>query len=125
MALLVLISSTSFAIDMHFCGDILVDTAVFKKANNCGMDMEKQSSSDCMMTKKNCCSDEQLLIEGQDELQLSVDSLSLEQQHFLISFACTLAYLFQDVEVNPIPFENYQPPLVEKDIHVLYEVYLI
>ena len=82
MAFVVLFSTMSFTIDMHYCGDTLVETAVFHKAKGCGMEMEKPSVDDCSIAKKNCCDDEQLAIQGQDELQLQVDKISFEKQIF-------------------------------------------
>ncbi|WP_417620071.1 HYC_CC_PP family protein, partial [Oceanihabitans sediminis] len=40
MAIVVLFSTMSFTIDMHFCGDTLMDTAIFQQVKTCGMDME-------------------------------------------------------------------------------------
>ena len=56
MAFVVLFSTMSFTIDMHYCGDTLVDTSVFGKAHSCGMEMKKtDSTSDRSIAKKNCC----------------------------------------------------------------------
>ena len=80
MAFVVLFSTLSFAVNMHYCGDTLVETAMFHKAKGCGMEMQKPSADGCAITKKNCCDDKQLVVDGQDELQLQVDTISLEQQ---------------------------------------------
>ena len=61
MAIVVLFSTMSFTIDMHYCGDSLVETAIFKKAKGCGMEMENPSTEGCSIKVKNCCSDEQLI----------------------------------------------------------------
>lgn len=59
MALVVLFSTLSFTVGMHYCGDVLVDTSMFHTAETCGMEMEKTvTTSECSNTKKNCCSDE-------------------------------------------------------------------
>ena len=125
MAFVVLFSTMSLTIDMHYCGDTLVETAIFQKAKGCGMEMESPSTEGCSIMKKNCCSDEQILIDGQDELQLSIDKISFEQQVFIASFYYTFINLFEGLEDQITPFEDYSPPLVVKDIHVLDEVYLI
>ena len=125
MAFVVLFSTMSLTIDMHYCGDTLVETAIFQKAKGCGMEMESPSTEGCSIMKKNCCSDEQILIDGQDELQLSIDKISFEQQIFIASFYYTFINLFEGLEDQITPFEDYSPPLVVKDIHVLDEVYLI
>jgi len=35
MAFVVLFSTMSFTVNMHYCGDTLVETAIFKKAKGC------------------------------------------------------------------------------------------
>lgn len=125
MAFVVLFSTMSFTIDMHYCGDTLVETAVFHKAKGCGMEMEKPSNDDCSISKKNCCDDEQLAIQGQDELQLQVDKISFEKQIFVASFVYSYINLFENLEENVVSFKDYSPPLVTRQIYKLDETYLI
>ena len=125
MAFVVLFSTMSFTINMHYCGNTLVETAVFKKVKGCGMEMEKSSSDGCSIMKKNCCDNKQLVIDGQDELQLSFDTLTFEQQQFIASFVYTYINLFEGFDAYKIPHRTYKPPLVVKDIQKLDEVYLI
>ena len=125
MAFVVLFSTMSFTINMHYCGNTLVETAVFKKAKGCGMEMQNPTTDGCSIMKKNCCSDKQLAIDGQDELQLSFDKLTFEQQQFIASLVYTYINLFEGFDENKIPHRTYEPPLVVKDIQKLDEVYLI
>ena len=125
MAFVVLCSTMSFTIDMHYCGDTLVETAIFHKAIGCGMEMELPSTEGCSITKKNCCDDKQLAIEGQDELQLQVDKISFEQQVFIASFVYTYINLFEGLDKNVSSFEEYKPPLVVRQIFKIDETYLI
>ena len=125
MAFVVLFSTMSFTIDMHYCGDTLVETAVFHKAKGCGMEMQNPSNKDCSITKKNCCSDEQLVVEGQDELQVSLDEISFEQQVFLASFVYTYSNLFEKIRENGSSYNDYKPPLVIRQIFKIDETYLI
>ena len=125
MAFIVLFSTMSFTVDMHYCGDTLVETAIFQKAKGCGMEMESPSTEGCSIMKKDCCSDEQIFIDGQDELQLSFEKISFEQQQFIASFVYTYINLFEGLSENVIPNQDYSPPLVKRDIQALYEVYLI
>jgi len=125
MAFVVLFSTMSFVVDMHYCGDTLIDTTIFKEAKTCGMDSypdnnyRKQNTSN-----KDCCSDEQITFEGQDELKISFDKLTLDQQLFVASYIYSYIDLFEGLEDNVIP-RDYSPPLVVKNIHQLDEVYLI
>jgi hypothetical protein len=125
MAFVVLCSTMSFTVNMHYCGDTLVETAIFHKAEGCGMEMEKQSTEKCAISTKNCCDDKQLTIEGQDELQFQVDKITFEQQVFIASFVYTYINLFEGLDKNVAPFEEYKPPLVVKRIFKIDETYLI
>jgi hypothetical protein len=122
MAIVVLFSTMSFTIDMHYCGDTLVDSAIFHEAETCGMEMQKYTpSSDCNITKIDCCSDEQLVIDGQDELKISFDTLTFEQQSFVYSYI----NLFEGFQENVTLYRDYSPPLVIRQIYKLDETYLI
>jgi len=126
MTFVVLFSTMSFTIDMHYCGDTLVDTAIFKKAKTCGMEMQSSTTdSDCSITKKDCCTDKEINIDGQDELKISFDKLTLDQQVFVASFVYTYTNLFEGLEKNVTSYRDYAPPLVVKTIYKLDETYLI
>ena len=125
MAFVVLFSTMSFTVNMHYCGDTLVETAIFQKAKGCGMEMEKPSTEGCSITKKNCCNDEQLAIEGQDELQIHFDKVSFEQQVFIASFVYTYSNLFEEYNEDINSFREYKPPLVVRQLYKLDETYLI
>ena len=125
MAFVVLFSTMSFTVDMHYCGDKLVETAIFQKAKGCGMEMDNSSTKGCSITKKNCCSDEQFVVDGQDELQLSVDKISFEQQVFIASFVYTYINLLEGFDENVSSYEEYKPPLVVRQLYKIDETYLI
>ena len=125
MTFVVLFSTMSFTVNMHYCGDTLVETAIFHKAKGCGMEMEKPSTEGCSITKNNCCDDKQLVVEGQDELQLQVDKISFEQQVLIASFVYTYINLFEGLEKNVSSYEEYKPPLVIRQLYKIDETYLI
>jgi len=117
----------SFNISEHFCGDQLVDTSYFSTADACNMmDMQMPiSSDDCKIEKEDCCSNHSEFIQGSSEIQSVVTSLDFDQQVFLTSFVYTYINLFEGLEDNVIPFKNYAPPIIVKDIQVLDNVFLI
>ena len=102
-----------------------MDAAIFHKVTTCGMDMEKPVSESCSVTKKDCCNEEQVVVDGQDELQLSFNKISFEQQVFIASFVYSYINLFEDVDENTVPFRDYNPPFLIRDIQKLHETYLI
>ena len=125
MAFVVLFSTMSYTISMHYCGDTLVETALFQKVKGCGMEMQNPSSEGCAIIKDNCCNDEQMVVDGQDELKRQVETISFEQQVFIASFVYSYNNLFKDVETNVSLYDAYKPPLVSRQIFKLDETYLI
>jgi len=116
----------SFTVDKHYCGDKLVDMAFFKEAKNCGMEQMKPTK-ECgdKMEKKSCCTDKQILIEGEDDLKNSPVKLTLEQQVFLVSLTYTYYNLLIPIDAPSNSFAGHPPPLLDKDYQVLYETFLI
>ena len=126
LALVVFLSTMSFTVDMHFCGDFLVDAALFSKAESCGMEMKTTTSDSCSVSKKDCCSDENLIVVGQNQLHFNnVDYSLLEQQLFVTSFIQSYVNLFQGFPKQIIPYNQYSPPNLEADIQVLHQVFRI
>jgi len=126
MAFVVLFTTMSFSFSEHYCGDHLVDFALFSKAESCGMAMEKASpNSDCNAIKKDCCSDKIKQIKGQDVLDVTYINLNFEQQVFLTSFTYAYLNLFEGIDTKINAFEDYSPPLVQKDFNVFYGVFRI
>lgn len=126
MAIVVLFSTMSFSFSEHYCGDHLVDVGLFSKAESCGMAMETAAAdSDCNSIKKDCCSDIVKQIEGQSNLKIDFQSLSIPQQEFVVAFTYSYLNLFEGTENTDVPFSVYSPPLVDKDISVLYQVFRI
>jgi len=128
MSFVVLFSTMSFTISEHYCGGDLVNTAMFFEADSCEMEMEMDMSSsteDCNFEKEDCCKDINKIVEGQNELNIQVVNLDFEQQSFIASFIYSYINLFEGLDKNVVPFKNYSPPLIVKDIQVLDQVFLI
>ena len=126
MAIVVVFSTMSFTISEHYCGDHLVDSALFSKAESCGMEMDIPApTKDCSIKKDNCCSDVVKQFEGQSDLKITSTDINFEQQLFVASFIYSYVNLFEGLENNIIPFKDYSPPLIVTDIQVLDETYLI
>lgn len=126
MAALVLFTTMSFTVDVHYCGDYMVDFSLIQNARTCGMEAE-QKTDDCktIITEDSCCTDKQIIVEGQDNYKQSFDTLNFEQQTFVATFLYTYINLFEDLDTNIIPFRDYRPPFLIRDIQKLHETYLI
>lgn len=124
LALTVLVSTMSFTIHKHFCGSILVDTAIFADVNDCGMDMPNYQVSE--NEKSNCCTNEVEVIKGQDDLKnTSFKDFKFQQQLFSTSYVYSFVNLFEDLSTYTIPDKNYSPPKLVHDIQLLDQVFII
>ncbi|TYA75064.1 hypothetical protein FUA24_16350 [Seonamhaeicola marinus] len=121
LAVLVMFSTVSFTIEKHYCGDTLIDVAVFSETHKCGM----EKVDHVKVEKKSCCKDEIQILEGQDELLKTFDDFDLDQQEFLISFVYTYINLFEGEPKQVVPHKDYSPPNLIKDVQVLDQVFLI
>ncbi len=127
MAFVVMFTTMSFTVDMHYCGDSLVDFSLFEKAESCGME-KTPAALDCetpFMAEKSCCSDQQIIKEADTDLKTSLHTLSFEQQIFVATFFYTYLNLFEGQGENIVPFKDYHPPFLEQDVLVLNQVFLI
>jgi len=125
LALLVLVSTFSFTIEKHFCGDLLVDQAVFSKVKDCGMSSHSMDFRMGDMISDSCCSNTNLAIDGHDELKISFDNLNSNQQVFVAAYTISFIQLFEDSTEEVIPFKDYSPPILVTDIHLMDQVFLI
>ncbi len=126
LALIVLLSTVSFTVDSHYCGDVLIDSSLFGHVETCGMEVQQQSSSsECNTSKKECCSDEQVIVEGQDTLKISFDKLDKDQQLFVAAFVHTYILLFVEPQTDLNSYKDYSPPPLVRDIQVLDQTFLI
>lgn len=124
LSFLVLFSTLSLTVEKHFCGDTLVDIAVFSKIDSCCGDANDSDALE--ITKNTCCKNEVDVVEGQDKLKItSIDDLTSIEKQILIAFHFTYIHLFESLPKKAIPNRDYSPPEIVKDIHVLDETFLI
>lgn len=124
LALLVLVSSTSFMVGMHICMGDVQNVAVFTKADVCE---REQSLPPCHRHQTApCCEDETLIHEGQDvkasmpKAQLNAPvAIDVEQAVVLISEVVPSA------PAAKAQYYNYDPPLRSSDLTVEHRVFLI
>lgn len=124
MAILLLLSTVSFTVEKHYCGDVLIDVAVLGDVEKCAMEAFEIEQE--QITKKSCCKDTLDVVEGQDQLTVKTfDDLEFEQHVFLFAYVTTYSSLFEALPKHIIPYEHYYPPNLIEDIQVLDQVFLI
>lgn len=124
LALLVLFSTMSFTVDMHYCGGHLVDKAIFSEVKKCGMEMDSKTA-DNTVQKPSCCEDISITVEGQEELKISFEKHELQTLQFALLFSYSYLNLFEPLADKHIPFDHYSPPRIVSELYILNETYLI
>jgi len=124
LAILVLASSTSFMVGMHFCMGEVQNIALFGKAESC--QKEKALPACHKHMKPACCQDALVYHEGTDFKG------SIEQVHIVahapVDIEQAVALISEVIPASPIAriqYYNYDPPLRSCDLTVAHQVFLI
>ena len=129
LSLIVLFSSTGITLATHLCGGNAVDLQVLYGIADVGCGMEDQTPDPCPdnqqtfdLNVKSCCDDLMATIDI-DEYNLQL--LKAVNIPFIVALAATSLnpYTFQSEKQTG--YLNYSPPLLEQDIPVLHQVFLL
>ena len=124
LALLVLMSTMSFTIDKHFCGNTLIDISIFSKAKGCGMELTQ--SQNTSIKKNSCCKDEIEVITGQDQLKNnSFDDVKFQKLIVVSALIYPYLNLYETLPTQIVPHKDYSPPNLIIDIQVVDQVFII
>lgn len=124
LATLVLVSSTSFMVGMHFCGKELQNFALFSKADGCHL--EKPIPPCHKPASPGCCDDE-TIVHQREDIKVSVKqpylspivAVIIEQAPLLIS------EIIPGEPVAQTAFYHYEPPLRSADLIISLQIFLI
>lgn len=122
LAFLVLLSSTSFLVGMHFCMGEVRSIALFSKAEEC-----MPVKAVCPKHERpDCCADQVVMHEAQ-EFKSDVAQYEFENPVVVLPVApmvliAEVIPATTDIETNYPP---YDPPLVSTDLTVDLQVFLI
>ncbi|TVZ28734.1 hypothetical protein JM83_3883 [Gillisia sp. Hel_I_86] len=128
LAVFILFSTSSFAVNMHFCCNQMVDMAFLGQAEICKDKVQKEDSpiKQCTtLQAKDCCSSQTFVKEGDDTFKKCSPEIETETLVFLNRFVFIYINLFEGLEENVVRFKTYKPPLLFEDIQLLNETFLI
>ena len=125
LSLIVILSSMSFTIDKHYCGDTLIDISYFGKADDCGMGGMKMKVDSEKMKKKKCCKNETELIESPAFDKEKIVTVTAENFEFLVFHIYSYINLYEETELEKEFYKDFSPPDIVQDIQVLHETFLI
>jgi hypothetical protein len=138
MAVLLLTSSVSFAVDMHFCKGELKSISFWGKAPSCHEQAATQitcphhrkmmaDKGKAALEKPNCCDNHTVQVEAEHERQTQASGeleLKPGSQQFLLAY--TWAFLLPQPATRASTLhQHYKPPLIYRDIPVLTQFFLL
>lgn len=123
LALVVVLSSFSLTIDKHICMGRVQSVAILHDAAPCAMEMMAESG---MGTREGCCQDTQTKIEGNDLQVKNLKPIALEYQSLWVA---ELPWVIEVLQPESrISFDSgiyHIPPLIEREIPILHQSFLI
>ena len=129
LAFIVIFSSLSFTVEKHVCMDEVTDVSFFTEADSCGMQDDEctheESGQTSSFDNKDCCSDVQELIPGNQIEQQAINTFEISQVQFITVFTYTYLNLFEENKKEISFFDDTSPLLLDRDIQVLYQTFLI
>jgi len=122
LALLVLVSATSFTIDKHLCMGRVQSVAILHDAAPCPMELMAEAG----MGMDGCCQDTQTKIQGNDLQLKTLKPVAIEYQSLWVA---TLEHVIETFDLKSastyISHPLYKPPLIDQDVPVLIQSFLI
>lgn len=124
LALLVLVSSTSFMVGMHLCMGEVQNIAFFSKADGCE---REQNLPPCHRHTTAPCCDDETVIHEPDDFKGSVAQyhvavpVPIDIDHSLV----LISELIPTAPLSRFKYFNYDPPLRSSDLTVKHQVFLI
>ncbi|WP_117884753.1 HYC_CC_PP family protein [Aureibaculum luteum] len=125
MAVILLFSTLSFTVHKHICAGEVSDIALFGNLESCNMHDNNTDNNLTSFVKESCCQDNAQFIKGSNA-ELKTSKTSQDDFTVLTSvFLYTYFNSYESIDKNSNDFKDYFPPIVIKDIPVLYESFLI
>ncbi|MFZ5970893.1 MAG: HYC_CC_PP family protein [Bacteroidota bacterium] len=121
LALLVLLASTHFFVDVHYCGDRLKAVSFLSEADGCGHSELPPCHGNLM---KGCCENEQITHDAQD-LKKEVVEVQVPTTFGDLVENTPLAVEVIPAVVRPKTFIASDPPLPVTNRQALFSVFLI
>jgi hypothetical protein len=126
LALFFLVSSSHLSFATHYCGGKAFKHALLLSASDLGCGMEK-GNNDCEKTakvKNNCCTTLSFLISIKGDFQQVTTTISPDQQIIALVAANLFFNILLD-DATLISYQDYKPPLPDKNIPILFQSFLI
>ncbi len=130
---MVLLSSSGFVIQKHYCQDELKEIAIYVKAEACHTKVSDkppcpfhpQEEQPDGVEKKNCCNNEVELVKLESEFQPETFELDFSKDEELTALQEEALITYQLSEnTSPVHYLNFKPPLLVCDHIVRFQTFL-
>ena len=115
IAVFILISTTGFTINMHYCHDQLIDMALLSPAHSC-CDTEEEDANQSQATCPGC-QDESIEVEPGDDYEVSASTFNFENSYHTNLFLSSVVFnYFQGIDESTkdeVPWYKKPPPYQE------------
>lgn len=118
LSLILLISTTGFTINKHFCGGHLMATQIF-------ITEEPESCCDEINMPAGCCHNETEFYQLDETFNFTKVSFKITS-NFVFTFIkyIVLNDLFTSIDTYSTKYLHYKPPMIELNIPVLFQSFL-
>lgn len=140
LALLMFFSSTGISMNLHYCQGHLRSISILAKTKCCSTekkalchkslnDIGYDETCNIANEDKSCCQNEKLVIKSLDQDLLMVNSILTDIKYPHIQLMAIAAnFVFEGIDDTGdliVNFEQYKPPLPERDIQILFQTFLL
>ena len=127
LALLIMLSTVSFTVDLHICGGSVVDLSFAQEELSCSSSLMGELTEEVHNAMRNmgCCDDLQFQIEGQDELQHSFLSFQIDNPVFVLANQEIMDVEWIDNSGDLHLYTSYIPPPLIQDVLILNQTFLL
>ena len=131
MSFVILVASVNWSINVHYCGDTLINFAFVGEAEGCGMeesdqicDVDAENSSSSV--GKTCCTNKDLAFSGEDNIRRIVSSELVSFYHFAFVSIQAVSVVWSDLGgITTYPISGNGPPWLNEDILIKAQVFII
>jgi len=122
---IVLLSSSSFSIYKHFCGDNLVTISTEKLDSCCESEITSQNFNKLIFSEQNCCKNETTIKDIQIFDTNSPNKIAKNTVLFFTSFHHNFIQKTTFVTATKNYYKDFYPPKLVSNKQVLFQTFLI
>ncbi|PCI01297.1 MAG: hypothetical protein COB81_07420 [Flavobacteriaceae bacterium] len=125
MAIIVLVSTMSFTVNIRYCDENVIATTLNSIEDSCTTDNLKVLE-DCCIPQKDCCQNSEIIFEGHEELRIQISKELKIQKPFLQVLLVDSFYPNYKVTLsNNSHYTSYVPTIIVRDKQLIHQVFQI